>query len=255
MFAGASDPVTIDGPLVSDGESLRVVDQIFEGLVGLKPGTTQVVPLLATSWKASPNGLSLAIRAAPQREVPGWDAVQRGGRLRELHALVPLPGPLQSSAVTYYWNTVFGGFAKPAAGNPGPDKSLYKGCKTQGQFSVSILLNRRSSSFIGALALTNFGMASPTALKKLPGRRGHGGLERRLPPDRHIRDAASGGHRPVDARLVAGRPGADARPQPELLGREGEARPRDHPADRRQRRPSAGAAERRDPGLRPGRSG
>ena len=40
VFAGASDPVVLDGALVSDGESLRVIDQIFEGLVGLKPGTT-----------------------------------------------------------------------------------------------------------------------------------------------------------------------------------------------------------------------
>ena len=34
--------------------------------------------------------------------------------------------------MTYYWNTVFGGFAHPAPGNPGPDKSLYKGCKAKG---------------------------------------------------------------------------------------------------------------------------
>jgi len=68
--------------------------------------------------------------------------------------------------VTYYWNTVFGGFKHPAAGSPGPDKSLYKGCKTAGAYAVKIILNRKSSSFVGALALTNFGMASPTALKK-----------------------------------------------------------------------------------------
>src|SRR5204863_5167784 len=58
VFGAASDPVIIDGPLVSDGESLRVVDQIFQGLVGLKPGTTQIVPLLATKWSASRNGLT-----------------------------------------------------------------------------------------------------------------------------------------------------------------------------------------------------
>ena len=33
VFAGASDPVVLDGALVSDGESLRVIDQIFERLV------------------------------------------------------------------------------------------------------------------------------------------------------------------------------------------------------------------------------
>ena len=93
VFAGASDPVTIDGPLVSDGESLRVVDQIFEGLVGLKPGTTQVVPLLATSWKSSPNGLNW--RFALRRNVKFQDGTPFNAacRLRELHALVPLPRP------------------------------------------------------------------------------------------------------------------------------------------------------------------
>src|SRR5205823_2841272 len=66
----------------------------------------------------------------------------------------------------YYWNTVFGGFHHPASGSPGPDKSLYKGCRTQGSNVVQLLLTRRSTSFLGALALTNFGIASPTALKK-----------------------------------------------------------------------------------------
>ena len=134
------------------------------------------------------------------------------------------PGPLQSDAVTYYWNTVFGGFAHPAAGNPGPDKSLYKGCKAHGQFNVTIFLNRRSSSFIGALALTNFGMASPTALKKYQADAGTVDLERRLPPDRDLRDTAPDRHRPLHAPVVEGGSGSDPRPQPELLGPEGEAR-------------------------------
>ncbi len=43
-FGTASDPIALDGALVSDGESLRVIDQIFETLVGLEPGTTELVP-------------------------------------------------------------------------------------------------------------------------------------------------------------------------------------------------------------------
>jgi len=166
VFAGASDPVVLDGPLVSDGESLRPIDQIFEGLVGLKPGTTQVVPKLAISWKATPNGL--AWNFALRRNVKFQDgtAFNAASVCANFTRWFNFPGPLQSDAVTYYWNTVFGGFAHPVAGSPGPDKSLYKGCKAQGQFKVTIFLTRRSSSFIGALALTNFGIASPTALKK-----------------------------------------------------------------------------------------
>ena len=50
VFAGAADPVALDGAVVSDGESLRVITQIFETLVALKPGTTEPEPGLATEW-------------------------------------------------------------------------------------------------------------------------------------------------------------------------------------------------------------
>ena len=56
VFAGAADPVLLDGALVSDGESLRVVTQIFETLVALKPGTTEPEPGLAESWSANDDG-------------------------------------------------------------------------------------------------------------------------------------------------------------------------------------------------------
>ena len=56
VFAGASDPVLLDGALVSDGESLRVITQIFETLVALKPGTTEPEPGLAESWEANDDG-------------------------------------------------------------------------------------------------------------------------------------------------------------------------------------------------------
>jgi peptide/nickel transport system substrate-binding protein len=166
VFAGASDPVILDGPLVSDGESLRVIDQIFEGLVGLKPGTTQVVPKLALSWKASPNGLAWNFTLRRNVKFQDGTPFNAAAVCANFSRWFNFPGPLQSDAVTYYWNTVFGGFAHPAAGNPGPDKSLYKGCRARGQYTATISLTRRSSSFIGALALTNFGMASPTALRK-----------------------------------------------------------------------------------------
>ncbi len=166
VFGAASDPVIIDGPLVSDGESLRVVDQIFEGLVGLKPGTTVIVPKLALSWKASPNGLVWNFKL--RRNVKFQDNTPFNAQAvcANFDRWYSFPGPLQTDAVTYYWNTVFGGFKHPAAGSPGPDKSLYRGCKAVGNYTVRIILNRRSSSFLGALALTNFGIASPTALKK-----------------------------------------------------------------------------------------
>ena len=58
VFAGAADPVVIDGALVSDGESIRVITQIFETLINLKPGTTELAPGLASDWEVSPDALT-----------------------------------------------------------------------------------------------------------------------------------------------------------------------------------------------------
>jgi len=166
VFGAASDPVIIDGPLVSDGESLRVVDQIFQGLVGLKPGTTTVVPLLATGWHASTNGLHWTFNLRTGVKFSDGTPFNAKAVCFNFNRWYNFPGPLQNSAVTYYWNTVFGGFHHPAAGNPGPAKSLYRSCSALNNQTVQLNLTRRSSSFLGALALTNFGMASPAALVK-----------------------------------------------------------------------------------------
>src|SRR5712692_9824070 len=166
VFGAASDPVIVDGPLVSDGESLRVVDQIFQGLVGLKPGSTLIQPLLATSYSPSKNGLTWTFQLRKGVKFQDSTPFNAAAVCFNFNRWYNFPGPLQNAAVTYYWNTVFGGFAHPAPGNPGPDKSLYKGCRTKGSSTVQLLLTRRSSSFLGAMALTNFAIASPTALKK-----------------------------------------------------------------------------------------
>ena len=44
VFGTAADPVVLDGALVSDGESLRAIDQMFEGLVTLKTGRPRSFP-------------------------------------------------------------------------------------------------------------------------------------------------------------------------------------------------------------------
>src|SRR6476619_2782750 len=141
VFGSASDPVIIDGPLVSDGESLRVVDQIFQGLVGLKPGTTQIVPLLATSWAPSKNGLTWTFNLRKGVKFQDLTPFNAAAVCFNFNRWYNFPGPLQTDAVTYYWNTVFGGFHHPVSGSPGPDKSLYKGCRTKGRNQVQLFLN------------------------------------------------------------------------------------------------------------------
>src|SRR5437868_1723733 len=51
-YGTAADPISMDGAYVSDGESQRVVAQLFDQMISLKPGTTTIEPDLATSWSS-----------------------------------------------------------------------------------------------------------------------------------------------------------------------------------------------------------
>jgi peptide/nickel transport system substrate-binding protein len=57
VFAGSAEPSSLDPAFASDGETFRVSRQIFEGLVGVEPGTADPAPLLAESWDISDDGL------------------------------------------------------------------------------------------------------------------------------------------------------------------------------------------------------
>ncbi len=49
---------TLDPATATDTGSIRLIANIFEGLVRFKPGTSQIEPCLATSWKVSEDGLT-----------------------------------------------------------------------------------------------------------------------------------------------------------------------------------------------------
>ncbi len=166
VYGASADPALLDPSLTSDGESLRNSGQIFDSLVTFKPGTSIVAPSLATGWTVSKNHLAWTFKLRQGVVFSDGTPFNAAAVCTNFTRWYNFPAPLQSDALSYYWQTVFGGFAKPAPGNPGPSASLYKGCKAHGKYSVSILLSRPSSSFLSAIGLPNFGIASPAALTK-----------------------------------------------------------------------------------------
>src|SRR5438552_3150918 len=57
VFARGADTQKLDPGDVDDGESIKVLVNITEGLVRFKTGSAELEPCLATSWTISPNGL------------------------------------------------------------------------------------------------------------------------------------------------------------------------------------------------------
>lgn len=58
IYAQGAEPRGLDPALVDDGESAKVMSNIYEGLLKYNKDSTKVEPSLAKSWDISPDGLS-----------------------------------------------------------------------------------------------------------------------------------------------------------------------------------------------------
>ncbi len=65
IFARGADSQKLDPHDVDDGESMKVLVNICEGLVRFQAGTTEVEPGLATKWEISPDGLIYTFTLRP----------------------------------------------------------------------------------------------------------------------------------------------------------------------------------------------
>ncbi len=160
VFGTSADPVVLDGALVSDGESLRAIDQMFEGLVTLEPGTTEVVPGLAEDWEISDDGLTYTFNLRDGVTFHDGTEFNADAVCFNFERWYNFEGTFQNPAASYYWQTVFGGFSD------GKTPSLYKGCTATDDLTAVLEINNPSASILGALALTSFTMASPEALEQ-----------------------------------------------------------------------------------------
>lgn len=170
VFGAAAEPTSLDGAVVSDGESLRVIDQITEGLVGLKNGTTVIVPKLATSWKASSGGKVWTFKLRKGVRFQDGTPFNAKAVCANFNRWYNFTGAFASDSTSYYYYTVFGGYKKAAAGLT--NTPLYRSCKAVGDSTAVITLRRPNSAFLGALSLTAFGMQSPTAMAKYGANKG-----------------------------------------------------------------------------------
>jgi peptide/nickel transport system substrate-binding protein len=160
VFGASSDPVVLDGAFVSDGESLRVIDQIFETLVTTKPGGTDIQPLLADSWTASADGLDWTFKLHQGVKFHDGTDFNAKAVCFNFERWYHFTGVAQSAALSYYWGTVFGGFSD------GKAPSLYKSCDASDDNTAVIHLTSPSAAFLSGLAVSAFAIASPDALTK-----------------------------------------------------------------------------------------
>jgi peptide/nickel transport system substrate-binding protein len=159
VFAGSAEPVTLDPFFASDGESFRVSRQIFEGLVGTKPGTADPAPLLAKSWDTSQDGLSYDFTLQSGVKFQDGSDFNADAVCYNFDRWYNAPKSAQNPDLTYYYGALFGGFK-------GDKNAIYDSCTADGEDKVTIKLTAPFAGFVSAMSLPAFSMQSPTALKK-----------------------------------------------------------------------------------------
>lgn len=159
VFGASADPSSLDPAFASDGESFRVSRQIFEGLVGVKPGTADPAPLLAESWEQSDDGLSYTFTLKEGVTFHDGTDFNAEAVCFNFDRQNNFTGVAQSDSLAYYWGKLMRGFADTGT-------SIYGGCEANGDYEATITLTQPFAGFIPALSLPAFAIQSPAALEE-----------------------------------------------------------------------------------------
>ncbi|WP_243638182.1 ABC transporter substrate-binding protein [Rubrobacter taiwanensis] len=162
-FGRGSDSVTLDPIHATDGESLIVCRQIFDGLLDFEPETTDLVPALAVEVpEPEEDGL---VYTFPLREgvtfhdgtpfnaeavVFNFERWMNSGN--EYHA----GGGPQASDFSYY-SGMFGGF---------DEESIIESVEAVDEYTVRFRLREPQGPFLRNIAMSPFGIASPAAIQE-----------------------------------------------------------------------------------------
>ena len=167
VFGTAADPTALDGALISDGESIRALYQMTEGLTRLEPGTSEVIPSLATDWTTSDDGLAWTFNLREGVTFHDGEPFNAEAVCFNFERWFNFPPSLQGEGTTYYWQFGFGGgFKNPAEGNAGPDESLYASCEATDELTVTLNLTKPSATILSTLTLPSIHIVSPAALEE-----------------------------------------------------------------------------------------
>ncbi len=148
VFGASADPVVLDAALISDGESFRVLYQMVETLVDLRPGTTKIVPELATGWKKSADGRTWTFNL--RRGVTFHDGTPFNAEAvcSNFNRWYNFKGALQNPAASYYYGVVFAGFSF-GTGSLARKNALYQSCRAVNQYTAAVKLKKPYGPFLG----------------------------------------------------------------------------------------------------------
>ena len=156
VFARGHDSVRLDPGHETDGESFKVMDNLYENLVTYADTTCDLVPELATRWDVSADGLTYTFHLRPGvlfHDGTPMNAEAVVFSLDRQREKTP-PHPFHSVGGPYaYWQGM------------GMD-DIVADIRAADDSTVVIALKRRNAPFLANLAMGFAGIVSPTAARQ-----------------------------------------------------------------------------------------
>jgi peptide/nickel transport system substrate-binding protein len=162
VFGLPAEPVQLDPAVVSDGASLTVTYQLYEGLVRLRGATTEIEPALAERWEVSADGrawtfhLRRGVRfhdGAPlDAGVVVWNVERWSRSSHPQHA-----NQVRAGQTFEYWESLFGGVDA---------QSIVSRAEAVGPLAVRLTLREPFAPLLASLAVPGLGIASPRAVEQ-----------------------------------------------------------------------------------------
>ena len=151
-----SDSVGLDAANVTDGESQKVMRQIYDTLTRYKPGTTEVIPGVAKSWEVSNDAKTWVFKLREGVKFHDGTVLNAESVKFNFDRWQYNDHPYHNGTFGYY-TYMFGGY---------DDESVIKEIIAIDEYTVKFELRKPMAPFLSNLAMTIFPIASPTAIKK-----------------------------------------------------------------------------------------
>jgi peptide/nickel transport system substrate-binding protein len=161
IYARGADSTLLDPIQVTDGESLKVTEQIFDTLVDYDPAGTKVVPGLAESWETSADGLTWTFKLRKGVKFHDGTPFNAEAVVYNFNRWMDKNHPEHKGGEFPYYAYMFGGYK-------GDKGHVIRSVTAVDEYTVKFELNFPQGPFLSNLAMLPFGIGSPTAIKKDP---------------------------------------------------------------------------------------
>lgn len=153
VFGRGGDSTSLDPITTTEGETFKVTENIFETLLEYGVQDTTLHPGLAESWEVSDDALTYTFKL--RQGVKFHD----GTDFNADAVVFNFNRWMNGNADDFPYYTMFGGFK-------GEEGHVINEVKALDEYTVEFTLNRPQAPFLKNLAMSPFGIASPTAVEE-----------------------------------------------------------------------------------------